>query len=82
MAAVDPDLIHKDPLAARRFFEDSAVVAALESIGVKVQMFALHTPGEGARTRVGLGVTLCGRRGTRHAVVTCKDCLREIAKGQ
>jgi len=84
------DLIAADPLGLRAALADAGVLTALNKIGVGVgggtrgiPMLELHAPHPDAKKPTGVGMTLCGKdRGTRHAVgVTCKDCLKRIAKG-
>lgn len=79
------DLIATDPTGVREALRDSSVVAALDKIGVrhdpKMHIRELHAPGRNARTETDTGVTLCGqKRGTRHAKVTCKICLKKQAR--
>lgn len=72
------DAVRNDPARVREVFADPRVAEALGSIGVGrvtgIEIFATHLPSEGARKATGLGATLCGRKGIRHHVVTCKDC--------
>ncbi len=76
-------LISKDPMGVRDALADPAVLAALSGIGIPppIKVLALHVPHPDSRKSIGLGKTLCGKNGTRHANVTCKDCLNRVAKG-
>jgi len=78
------DLIEGDPLAIRKALAHPSVVAALNEIGVAFdakQVCVLHASGATAKTATGVGVTLCGRKGVRHPIVTCRDCLKTQTEG-
>lgn len=63
----------------RQVLKNARVRKKLYSIGVDIQVYELHAPAETAIKRVGLGVTLCGRkRSMRHAEVTCTVCLKKL----
>ena len=62
----------------RAALEDPEVSAALGSIGVLPKILELHAPPANAKNTNGLGETLCGIRGTRHAIITCKRCLNKL----
>ena len=70
--------ILSDPLMVRDMFNDPEVLNALGSLGILPKVLELHAPSDSARTPVGLGLTLCGIRGTRHKNVTCKKCLKKL----
>ena len=75
-------LIDNDPIGFRKALQDNKVLKALSDIGVPpyFQILELHAPHPKARKNKGVGMTLCGRKGTRHMTVTCKDCLNRKAK--
>lgn len=75
-------LINGDPLVARSLFQDQEVLDALSSVGVLPKVLELHAPSTGSRKSIGLGATLCGRNGTRHGVVTCKQCRKKLDSTQ
>lgn len=70
--------IKDNPQIVRDIFSDSVVVKKLSDIGILPRVLELHAPSSGSRKGEGLGPTLCGRRGTRHKLVTCKHCLKKI----
>lgn len=64
------------PDETRKLLKDKSVAAAMESLGIHLSIFELHAPAPSAKTRTGLGITLCGRNARRHpSLVTCKHCL-------
>jgi len=67
------------PGKLRGLFQDRAVQDALARIGLQVTVLELHAARSGARDAFGLGSTLCGINGRRHAtLVTCKRCLTRL----
>jgi len=76
------DFIDGDRISFRSALEDPAVMDALSSIGVSPRVLALHAPSEGAKKADGLGVTLCGIRGTRYRIVSCERCRGRQARGK
>lgn len=71
--------IASDPGLVRELLTSSDVSNALGSIGVIPKVLELHAPSGKARKLAGVGDTLCGIRGTRHALVTCKRCKQRLA---
>jgi hypothetical protein len=69
-------VISRDPISIRNLLVDSDVAKGLNSIGVLPKILELHAPSRNSRTVSGLGRTLCGINGTRHQLVTCKQCLK------
>lgn len=73
--------IAAEPTAVREAFNDDVVVKALGNIGVGgapgIRVYELHAPSPRGKP-TGLGRALCGRNGIRHAIVTCKDCLKKL----
>lgn len=67
-----------DPKAVRELFASPQVFNGLSKIGVLVKVLELHAPSLRSKKAGGLGATLCGIRGTRHAVVTCRRCAEKI----
>ena len=70
-------LARETPLELRAAFVDDAVVRSLNDIGVLPKVLQLHAPKADARKTTGLGPTLCGRQGTRHALVSRARRARE-----
>jgi hypothetical protein len=71
------DAATTSPVELRQSLREPRIVAALESLGVQLTVYELHTPSGKSRTSSGLGPTLCNNRGRRHpTLVTCKKCLR------
>ncbi len=64
----------ESPTEFRDALKDPQVAKALGSVGVLPKVLELHAPSAGSRKKDGLGPTLCGINGTRHAVVTCGRC--------
>lgn len=63
--------------ALRELLREPSIVAALESLGVKLTVYELHAPSGKSKTSSGLGPTLCNDRARRHpTLVTCKRCLK------
>lgn len=73
-------IINENPQTVRDIFTDSAVVKKLSDIGILPKVLELHAPSPGSRKGEGLGPTLCGRNGTRHKIITCKQCLKKLQK--
>lgn len=73
--------IASDPISVRDLLTSSEVSSALSSIGVLPKVLELHAPSEKSRKLDGIGEALCGIRGTRHAVVTCKRCKQRSGGG-
>jgi hypothetical protein len=71
-------LARQSPVEVRNAFYDVAVLEALSDIGVFPKVLEMHAPSPRSRKMDGLGPTLCGRNGTRHAVITCKQCLEKL----
>lgn len=72
--------IAKDPSSVRDLLSEPEVLAKLSSIGVLPRILELHSPSTNSRKFDGVGETLCGIRGSRHSVVTCRRCLGKLAK--
>jgi hypothetical protein len=70
-----------DPISLRDLLTAPDVSGALNAIGVLPKVLELHAPSERSRKLDGVGETLCGIRGTRHASVTCKHCKRRAGVG-
>jgi hypothetical protein len=70
--------IAANPIAVRDSLADPAIEQALSNIGILPKVLELHAPSAQSRNSTGLGRTLCGRNGTRHSIVTCKDCRRSL----
>jgi hypothetical protein len=73
-------LIADDPIRFREVLDDSEIKRVLSDIGVLPKILELHTPSPNARTKSGLGRTLCGINGTRHPLVTCKKCRKQLGE--
>src|SRR5262245_12762223 len=70
------------PGRVRTLFQDRAVQEALARVGVHVTAIELHAPRDRVRDPHGVGSTLCGINGRRHAtLVTCKRCLTRMSAG-
>lgn len=72
--------IEDDPIRFRELLGDSEIERALSDIGVLPKILELHAPSPNSRTKTGLGRTLCGINGTRHPVVTCRKCRKQLAE--
>lgn len=70
--------VSSDPISVRDLLKSSDVSSALSSIGVLPKVLELHAPSYKSRKLDGVGETLCGIRGTRHVVVTCKRCMQRV----
>ena len=70
--------INNAPLKVRDILKDQKVSEALSNIGVLPKILELHAPSKNSRKKDGLGKTLCGKNGTRHAKVTCKKCIQSM----
>lgn len=77
------EAIRDDPAAVRALIFSADVEAAFGTIGVLVKVLELHVPSPSVNSKKlqGLGDTLCGIRGTRHSLVTCKRCLKTLGGG-
>lgn len=72
--------IAEDPSSVRDLLSESDVLTKLNSIGFLPKILELHSPSTNSRKFDGMGETLCGIRGSRHTVVTCRRCLSKLAK--
>jgi hypothetical protein len=71
--------VKANPLGLREMLKHRNVVAAMESLGILINMFELHAAPRRAKGNEGLGATLCNYRGRRHpSLVTCKKCLAKL----
>jgi len=71
-----------DPLVLRKILSSKEIQEALGNIGLFVKKLELHAPSKSSKRLTGLGETLCGRRGTRHAKVTCRQCKSKRVAGK
>ena len=67
-------LAQSKPIELRDALTDTEVLKALRDIGILPKVLELHAPSTQSRKSDGLGAALCGRNGTRHRIVTCKQC--------
>jgi len=67
-------LARQKPIEVRDALSDPEVLRALSDIAVLPRVLEMHAPSPRSRKRNGVGPTLCGRNGTRHEIVTCKQC--------
>jgi hypothetical protein len=70
------DVVLTNPEEIRQILRDAQVLEALGGIGILPRVLELHAPSRQSRKQDGVGPTLCGRKGTRHSLVTCKQCLQ------